>query len=169
MFLVYSTLCCSLRTFCFGSPRIFVHFRVRAALFDHTGVPFPLIIPQGAGIGNSRTSLRPRFEGCAQARQPSGQEAHSEDLFRKECQGCRRLESQAAPPHKINLPRRLSPQAPSHSLADRWLRQVISFCLIVLCSLKGFDFMLHVTHILLRFSFKLLSKVIQNLPQNRDS
>ncbi len=31
------------------------------------GVPFPLRVPtpQGAGIGNSRTSLRPRFKGCA--------------------------------------------------------------------------------------------------------
>ena len=62
------------------------------------GVPFPLPTPQGAGIGNSGTSPRPRFEGCA--RQPSGQEAHSANLFRKECQGCNEARKLSCPaPH----------------------------------------------------------------------
>ncbi len=61
------------------------------------GVPFPLPTPPGAGIGNSGTSPRPGFESCA--RQPSGQEATSANLFRKECQGCNeaRKPSCAAP------------------------------------------------------------------------
>ncbi len=64
------------------------------------GVPFPLPTPQGAGIGNSVTSLRSRFEGCAT--EPSGQGVQSANLVRKECQPARvatRLESEAAPPH----------------------------------------------------------------------
>jgi hypothetical protein len=69
---------------CHSRRRIFVCVQpYSTTLF---GVPFPLPTPQGAGIGNSRTSPRPRFESCA--RQPSGQEAHSANLFRKECQRC---------------------------------------------------------------------------------
>jgi hypothetical protein len=84
------------------------------------GVPFPLPTPQGAGIGNSGTSPRPRFEGCA--RQPSGQKAHSANLFRKECQGCNEARKPSCPAPQLNLPRRLS--SPSHDSADRRLRPV---------------------------------------------
>jgi hypothetical protein len=50
-------------------------FFVCVQLYSTTlfGVPFPLPTPQVAGIGNSGTSPRPRFEGSA--RQPSGQRA----------------------------------------------------------------------------------------------
>ncbi len=74
---------------------------MRAALFDNTfGVPFPLPTPQGAGIGNSGTSPRPRFESCA--RHPSGQEANSANLFRKDCQGCNEARKPICPaPHSI--------------------------------------------------------------------
>ncbi len=50
-----------------------------------SGCPFPSPHRKGAGIGDSGTSPRPRFEGCA--RQPSGQEATWANLSRKECQG----------------------------------------------------------------------------------
>jgi hypothetical protein len=66
-------------------------------------VPFPLPTPQGAGIGNSGTSPRPRFEGCAT--QPSGQEATSANLFRKECQGCNEARKPSCPAPQFNLPR----------------------------------------------------------------
>ncbi len=87
-------------------------------------MPFPLPTPQGAGIGNLGTSPRPRFEGCA--RQPSGQEAHSENLFRKECQGCNEVRKPSCPAPQFNLPRRLSP--PSRDSADRRLRPVVAWC-----------------------------------------
>ncbi len=61
------------------------------------GVPFPLPTPQGAGIGNSGTFRRPRFEGFA--RQLSEQEAHSANLIRKECQGG----NKARKPKKIQV------------------------------------------------------------------
>jgi hypothetical protein len=54
-----------------------------------SGVPFPLPKPQGIGmIGNSGTCPRPRFEGCA--RQHSGQEATSANLFREGVLGLQR-------------------------------------------------------------------------------
>ena len=87
------------------------------------GVPFPLPTPQGAGIGNSGTSPRPRFEGCA--RQPSGHEATSANLFRKECQGCNEARKPSCPAPQFTLPRRLSP--PSQSAVSNtgycWLQQ----------------------------------------------
>jgi hypothetical protein len=83
-------------------------------------MPFPLPTPQGAGIGNSGTSPRPRFEGCA--RQPSGQRATSANLFRKECQGWNEARKPSCTAPQFNLPRRLSP--PSHGSADRRLRPV---------------------------------------------
>ncbi len=61
------------------------------------------------------------FESCA--RQPSGQEAHSANLFRKEYQGCNEAQKPSCPAPQFNLPRRLSP--PSHGSADRRLRPVI--------------------------------------------
>jgi hypothetical protein len=84
------------------------------------GLPFPLPTPQGAGISSSGSSPRPRFEGCA--RHPSGQEAKSANLFRKECQGCNEARKPSCPAPQLNLPRRLSP--PSHGSADRRLRPV---------------------------------------------
>ena len=94
------------------------------------GVPLPLPTPQGAGIGNSGTSPRPRFEGCA--RQPSGHEATSANLFRKECQGCNEARKPSCPAPQFNLPRRLSP--PSHGSADRRLRPVLHSSPHMLCS-----------------------------------
>ncbi len=85
-----------------------------------SGSPFPSPHLKGAGIGNSGTSPRPRFEGCA--RQPSGQEARSANLFRKDCQGCNEARKPSCTAPQINLPRRLSP--PSHGSADRRLRPV---------------------------------------------
>ncbi len=86
------------------------------------GVPFPLPTAQGAGIGNSGTIPRPRFEGCAE--QPSGQEAHSANLFRKECQGCSEARKPSCPAPQIYLPRRLSP--PRYGSADRRLRTEVN-------------------------------------------
>ena len=87
---------------------------MRAAFRPHcSGCPFPSPHLKGAGIGNSGTSPRPRFEGCT--RQPSGQEAHSANLFRKECQGCNEARKPSCPAPQFNLPRRLS--APSHGSA----------------------------------------------------
>ncbi len=80
--------CCKVgRLMCFEKnrensfPEKFVCVQPSTKLF---GMPFPLPTPQlepeDAGIGNSGTSPRPRFEGCA--RQPSGQEATLANLFR---------------------------------------------------------------------------------------
>ena len=91
-------------------------------------MPFPLPTPQGAGIGNSGTSPRPIFEGCA--RQPSGQEATSANLFRRECQGCNEARKPSCPALQFNLPRRLSP--PSHGSADRRLRPVRVYCIYLI-------------------------------------
>ena len=101
------------------------NFRVRAALFDH---------PARGALSPPHTSRRwdrqlrdkprPRFEGCA--RQPSGQEAHSANLFRKECQGCNEARKPSCPAPQFNLPRRLSP--PSHGSADRRLRPACMCC-----------------------------------------
>ncbi len=69
--------------------------------FDHTvrGALSPVHTSRtAAGIGNSGTFLKPRFEGCA--RQPPGQEAHSANIFRKECKDCNEVRKPSCPaPH----------------------------------------------------------------------
>jgi hypothetical protein len=100
---------------------------VRAAFFDYClGCPFSPPTPQGAEIGNSGTSLRLRFKGCA--RQPSGHPERRIGLTYSErsARVATRPESQAAPSHIINLPRRLSPF--SYDSADWWLRPVSGVC-----------------------------------------
>jgi hypothetical protein len=77
------------------------------------GVPFPLPTPQGAGIGNSGTSPRPRFEIGNPQDKWQLRQTYSERSTRV----ATRPESKIAPPHKLNLPRRLSP--PSHAAMVR--------------------------------------------------
>ena len=72
------------------------------------GVPFPLPTPQGAGIGNSGTSPRPRFESCA--RQPSGHRATSANLFRKECQVCNEARKPSCPASHIQSSGAIDPK-----------------------------------------------------------
>ncbi len=82
-----------------GSPGVFVCVQPHSTTLF--GVPFPLPThptPQGAGIGDSGTSPRPRFESCA--RQSSGHEATSANLFRNECQVCNEARKPSCPaPH----------------------------------------------------------------------
>jgi hypothetical protein len=89
----------ALLKFSMRANRVMIFVYVQPYSTTLFGVPFPFPTPQGAGIGNSGRCPRPRFEGCAW--QPSGQEAHSANLFRKECQGCSEARKPSCPATQI--------------------------------------------------------------------
>ncbi len=84
-------------------------FRERAAIFDHncSGCPFPSPHLKGARLRNA--GPRPSRDSNAAKGNTQDMDATLANLLRKECQGCKEAEGQAAPPHVSNLPERLPP------------------------------------------------------------
>jgi hypothetical protein len=101
---------------------ICMHFRVRAAIIDHT-VPGALFPPHTSRALGSATQGHARDrDSRAALRSPQDKRPIRQTYSGRSARIATRPESQAAPPH-IQSPKRLSP--PSHGSADRRLRLVI--------------------------------------------
>ncbi len=88
--------------------RFLHYFLVRAALFDYTvrGAPSPPYILR-RWVRQFRDKSETEIRGLRKTTvEPSGQEAHSAILFRKECHGCNEARKPSCPAPQFNLPRR---------------------------------------------------------------
>ena len=95
-----------------------MYFRVRAALFDQTvrGARSP---PHTSRRWDRQLRDKPETEIRGLLGNPQDTRQLRQTYSGRSARVATRPESQAAPPHKFNLPRRLSP--PSHGSADRRL------------------------------------------------